>query len=77
MAVDGTGNQLQLRQLRDIPQVTSVLSITPDQTDRLDLLAFRYYRDPLLFWVLCDGSPEMDPFDVVAPGVPMAVPVRK
>ena len=74
---DGAGNDLELRERRPIPEPAAVLRITPDQSDRLDLLAFRFYRDPLLFWMLCDASPHMDPFDVVAPGEPLAVPPRK
>lgn len=71
---DGAGNAIQLSQLREIPERASVLHVTPDQSDRLDLLAFRYYRDPLLFWLLCDAGPHLDPFDVVAPGEPVAIP---
>lgn len=74
---DGAGNQLDLRELREIPLKPAVLQITPNQTDRADLLAFRYYRDPLLFWTLCDASAHMDPFDVVAAGEPVAVPPNK
>jgi hypothetical protein len=74
---DGAGNQLELRELRPIPRVNAVLNITPTQADRLDLIAFRFYRDPLLFWMVCDASRHMDPFDVVAAGEPLPVPPRK
>ena len=73
---DDAGNQLELRELREIPHPSSVLQIMPNQSDRLDLLSFRYYRDPLLFWILCDASPHMDPFDVAAPGEPQGVESR-
>lgn len=74
---DRAGENVELRQLRAIPQTNAVFALTPKDTDRLDLLAFRYYRDPLLFWKICDAADELDPFDVLTPGVPLAIPPNK
>lgn len=63
--------------IRDIPNVTGVFYITPIDTDRLDLLAYRYYRDPLKFWRICDASEQMDPFDVVESGESLLIPPNK
>jgi predicted component of type VI protein secretion system len=44
--------------------------------DRLDLIAFRFYRDPEQFWRLCDGNRAMRPDDLVAePGRQLIVPL--
>ena len=71
------GSQAEMLDIRDIPRPTWVLKITPDETDRLDLLADRYYRDSLKFWRICDASEQMDPFDVLSPGQPLPIPPDK
>ena len=43
----------------------------------LDLLAWRFYRDPTRYWRICDASTRLDPFDVLAPGEPMPIPPDK
>lgn len=71
---DGRGGTHPLLDLRATPPTTPALSITPTDSDRLDLLAFRFYRDPTRFWRICDASSELDPLDVVAPGEPLPIP---
>ncbi|MGH2942825.1 MAG: hypothetical protein ACRDLN_08655 [Solirubrobacteraceae bacterium] len=73
-ADDGRGGVQPLLDLRETPPTGAVLEITPTDSDRLDLLAWRYYRDPTRFWRICDASSELDPLDVVAPGEPMPIP---
>jgi hypothetical protein len=73
----GDGEMAELLALRDIPRTDGVFYATPDATDRLDLLAYRYYRDPMKFWRICDAAPEMDPFDVMAPGERLLIPPNK
>jgi hypothetical protein len=74
---DGHGSTHPLLDLRVPPPTTTVLEVVPTASDRLDLLAFRFYRDPTRFWRLCDASSRLDPFDVVAPGEPLPVPPDK
>jgi hypothetical protein len=74
---DAGGTEFELLELREIPRVQALFSATPEQGERLDLLAQRYYRDPLLYWKICDASDHLDPFDVVSPGVPVAIPPNK
>ncbi len=71
---DGRGATHSLLDLRETPQTAAVLQITPSDSDRLDLLAWRYYRDPTRFWRICDACSELDPLDVVAPGDPLPIP---
>jgi len=63
-----------LLDLRETPATPAKLRITPTASDRLDLLAYRYYRDPTRFWRICDASSELDPFDVLAAGEPLPIP---
>jgi hypothetical protein len=68
------GGVLRLLDLRETPAPTAVLQVTPTDSDRLDLLAWQYYRDPTRFWRICDASTELDPFDVVEVGVSLPIP---
>jgi hypothetical protein len=74
---DGHGVDQPLLDLRELPPSGGVLRITPTSSDRLDTLAWQYYRDPGRFWRICDASPELDPFNVVVPGHPIAIPPDK
>jgi hypothetical protein len=77
MVEDGLGGMHPLLDLREIPGTSALLRITPTDSDRLDLLAWRFYRDPTRFWRICDASSRLDPFDVLAPGEPMPIPPDK
>jgi hypothetical protein len=72
-----SGEEYELRELREIPIRPSVFSATPIQGDRIDLMAARFYRDPLLFWRIADAADQLDPFDIVSPGDPVRVPPNK
>lgn len=72
-----SGEEYELRELRQIPRRTAVFSATPVEGERLDLLAARFYRDPLLFWRIADASDHLDPFDIVVPGEPVPIPPNK
>ncbi|HWN66247.1 MAG TPA: hypothetical protein VNM90_01345 [Haliangium sp.] len=74
IAVDAQGEPLKVLELRDISKTESVFAHSPEPGQRLDHLAQRYYRDARKFWRICDASDEMDPFDVVQPGVPVRIP---
>jgi hypothetical protein len=72
-----SGEEYELRELREIPERDSVFAATPVQGERLDTLSARYYRDPLLFWRIADASDHLDPFDIVIPGEPVSIPPNK
>lgn len=74
---DGHGGMQPLLDLRETPTTTGVLQVTPTDSDRLDLLAWSFYRDPTRFWRICDASTQLDPFDVLAPGEPILIPPDK
>ena len=74
---DPGGAELELVELREIPRVESRFTAAPERGERLDLLAQRYYREPLLFWKILDASDHLDPFDAAAPGQSVAIPPNK
>ena len=74
---DPGGAELELLELREIPRVEARFSATPRQGERLDHLGLRFYRSTLLYWKICDASDHLDPFDVVQPGEPVAIPPNK
>lgn len=74
---DRTGEELEYFELREIPQTEGVLHVVAKATDRLDLLAYRYYRDPTLFWKICDAADHLDPTDVVATHETVVIPPNK
>jgi len=76
-ADDGRGGIQQVLDLRETPATSAVLRIVATDADRLDLLAFRYYRDPTRFWRICDATSDLDPFDVLFPGQPVPIPPDK
>jgi nucleoid-associated protein YgaU len=59
------------------PDRESVFSTIATDSDRLDSLAARYYRDPAKLWKIADASDQIDPFDAVEPGAPIAIPPDK
>lgn len=71
---DGHGGTHPLLDLRETSHTPAVLEIAPTAADRLDLLAWRYYRDPTRFWRICDSAADLDPFDVIAPGEALSIP---
>jgi hypothetical protein len=45
--------------------------------ERLDMLAQRYYADPLLFWLICDANETIFPDDLLVPGRVLRIPRNK
>ncbi len=76
-ADDGRGATQQVLGLRETPPTSAVLRVVATDADRLDLLAFVYYRDPTRYWRICDAVTELDPFDVLVPGQAVPIPPDK
>jgi hypothetical protein len=74
---DERGGTDRLLDLREIPSSTGVLRFTPTDSDRLDHLAWRFYRDATRFWRICDASSRLDPLELLAPGEPVPIPPDK
>jgi LysM repeat protein len=81
---DPRGRTLASRDLRPLPDVTGTFRHTVRAGDRLDQLAFQYYRQVLQWWHIADANPQFlsplalvgaEPvvttsFPVTAPGEP-------
>ena len=60
--VDAAGERLLGKDLREIaPPLVGPFQHTVQQGDRLDLLSFKYYRDPTKWWQIADANPQ-EPF---------------
>jgi hypothetical protein len=69
------GSEVLLKKKRGIPVPEGKAIHTVHEGDRTDLLAYRYYRDPLKFWKLADASDEMNPEQMLdKPGAKIIVP---
>lgn len=71
---DGHGGSHPLLDLRIVPPAAGRLRVVPTDSDRLDHLAWRFYRDPGQFWRICDAADELDPFDLLVAGEPVVIP---
>jgi hypothetical protein len=63
---DDQGHILRYKAVRFIPETDAQFSHLLSQGERLDHLAYRYYRDPERFWRVCDANGAMWPDDLVA-----------
>ena len=71
---DRSGETVSVYEPRVTELASGTLQLRTSATDRLDLLAWRFYRDPNKFWRLCDASEALDPFDVIEPGTRLTIP---
>jgi hypothetical protein len=58
VTTDARGRTLASKTLRPLPPVSGTLRHTVEDADRLDQLAYRYYREPRKWWRLLDANPE-------------------
>jgi len=58
VVVDVTGRSVQSKPIRLLPAITGTFRYTLVAGDRLDHLAFKYYKQPRKWWRICDANPE-------------------
>jgi hypothetical protein len=58
VTTDSTGGQLKSKSLRLLPEVSGTFLHTLQEVDRLDHLAYKYYKQPRKWWHICDANPE-------------------
>ena len=63
---DTSGGVIKYKRIRFIPETPVIQRHTVVQGERLDLIAEKYYRDPELFWRICDANTAMLPDELVA-----------
>lgn len=50
--------------------------VEPSETNRIDLVAYKYYGTPLLYWVIAEANDLNDPDDLPA-GTTLRIPSRQ
>jgi len=73
------GATIQVKSIRLIPDTSGTFEHTVAGSDRLDLLAFKYYGDPKKWWLICDANPEfLSPLDMLKePGKRVIIPPNR
>jgi hypothetical protein len=62
---DSRGKIIRYKKIRIIPKTEARMAHLVRQEDRLDLIAFRYFKNPERFWRICDANLAMWPEDLV------------
>src|SRR5215207_4474328 len=57
VTTDDDGRTVLSASLRMLPAVSGHFQHTIEGTDRLEHLAFKYYRQPRHWWHICDANP--------------------
>lgn len=55
---DSNSLERKSKSFRHIPPTEGVVKHQVTEADRLDLLAFKYYKDSQQWWKICDANPE-------------------
>ena len=71
---DATGRTITALNIRFIPTTPAGFLYTFTADQRLDLLAYQFYRNPEKFWLIADANTEMDPEDLLEPGRQLLIP---
>lgn len=58
VTTDEKGRTLESKSLRLLPGVSGTFLHTIEEVDRLDHLAYKYYKQPRKWWRICDANPE-------------------
>ncbi|HEX3151320.1 MAG TPA: hypothetical protein VHR66_24795 [Gemmataceae bacterium] len=71
---DAVGRKFKTLRIRLIPPTSAGFLHTFKSGERLDILAFNFYRNPEKFWLIADANTEMDPEDLLEPGRQLRIP---
>ncbi len=63
---DARGREIVYKKLRSIPSPPTLQVHVVARGERLDRIAFRYFRDPEQFWRLCDANAALRPDELTA-----------
>lgn len=74
-AYNPTKEQYDLTVLRTFPEiVSSIVYYEWVETDRIDLIANRFFGDPTLWWRIMDFNPEIENPVEITPGTLLRIP---
>ena len=71
---DPSGQIISVLGIRFIPPTPAGFLHTFRADERLDILAYNFYRNPEKFWLIADANTEMDPDDLLEPGRLLRIP---
>ena len=71
---DRSGQIITVLRIRFIPPTPAGFLHTFRADERLDMLAYNFYRNPEKFWLIADANTEMDPDDLLEPGRLLRIP---
>ena len=72
---DAAGKKVAAIAIRVTPSTPAGFLHTVTDSDRLDLLAYHYYRNPEKFWLVGDANNELDPTELLRrPGRQILIP---
>jgi hypothetical protein len=71
---DNSGRQVTALKIRFIPPTPAGYRHTFTADERLDLVAYKFYRNPEKFWLIADANSETDPDDLLDPGRQLLIP---
>jgi len=71
---DPSGQIITVLGIRFIPSTPAGFLHTFKADERLDILAYNFYRNPEKFWLIADANTEMDPDDLLEPGRLLRIP---
>ena len=63
---DANGRTIRYLRMRVIPDTSADATHVVDDSERLDHIAFAYFRDAERFWRICDANVALRPDDLVA-----------
>ena len=75
--VNLNGREVSALKIRYIPSTPAGFYHTFTADERLDILWYRFYRNPEKFWLIADANTEMDPADLLEPGRQLLIPPDK
>ncbi len=58
VTADAGNRLLESKTLRLLPEVSGIFAHTVEEGDRLDHLAYKYFKQPRRWWRICDANPE-------------------
>jgi len=68
------GRPVVALRLRIIPDTPAGYLHTFSADERLDILAFNFFRNAEKFWLIADANDELDPEDLLEPGRRLRIP---
>jgi nucleoid-associated protein YgaU len=76
-ATDADGYTVTALKTRFIPPTPAGFFHVYTADERLDLIAYKFYRNPEKFWLIADANAEMDPEDLLVPGRTLLIPPNR